>query len=210
MGNRNGIRFMNQHRTWQWLAAAGVIAALQMAAFAAELSTNGNESAVQSGSPSGGVAQTGPSGAGAPTRSAGIEDVLKMLQAGVAKDVVVAYIQHAPIRYRLTPADLIALKEQAVPDEVTLALIKRGAELAGPGGPGTAGTSGDARELRIPARLAANARPGVMDPESYDFWWYHYAYPRALAAANQRVLSSYAQLPPNLYYLPPLPYPPRW
>lgn len=113
-------------------------------------------------------------------RPDGIEPILKMMKAGVSKDVIKLYIESSrPLA--LTPDDLIKLKDAAVPDDITTAMLKRSAEAKAQAGP---------------AKASLTAPPGVtgfrgMDPESYEFWWYHYAYPRTLAYANERLYPDY-------------------
>src|SRR5208282_193291 len=116
--------------------------------------------------------------------SAGVDEILKMVQSGVSTQVIKAYIEDSPVAYNLTAADLIALKEQAFPDELTLAMMKRGAALRM-----------QARQAMASAATPASAGGGNrryyrLDPESYDYFQYYYLYPRTLAAANQRFFSA--------------------
>jgi hypothetical protein len=116
----------------------------------------------------------------------GVEAILRMVRAGVSKDVVKTYIENSrPLV--VTPDEVIALKEQSVPDEITTALLKRGAAAQA----SVASSGGGERDLQD--RPAA---PRVrMDPESYEFWWYHYAYPRTLAFAYERLYPHYPVSP---------------
>lgn len=133
-----------------------------------------------------GAAQTVPAGASQSATvklSATVEGVVQMGDAGVSKEVIKAYVEHASAVPALTPAEIIALKRHTIPDEITTALLKR------------------AEELRAPVRPAERAKPGTvvpqenpryvsLDPEGYDFFRYHYLYPRALASANERLWRS--------------------
>jgi hypothetical protein len=116
--------------------------------------------------------------------SAGVNEILNMLQAGVSADVVKSYIENSPVAYELSAADLIALKKRAVPDELTMAMIKRGAALR----------MQVQQAVHLAATRRANARTNGrahgLDPESYDYFHYYYLYPRTLAAANQRFYSA--------------------
>jgi hypothetical protein len=116
--------------------------------------------------------------------SPGVGDVLKLLQAGVSKDVIKAFVEHSRVVYQLNAEDVIALKQQGGSDELITAMVKRGAPPAGYArrAPDAAATG---------SAQPANTPESGLDPESYEFWWYHYAYPRALASANERLLSSY-------------------
>lgn len=86
------------------------------------------------------------------------------------------YIENAHVARSLTPAEIISLKEHAVPDEITAALLKRFAQIK-------------AQSIQASTNALANpayqTQPGnaYLDPEGYDFWWSHYAYPRALSYA---------------------------
>lgn len=127
----------------------------------------------------------------------GTEEILKMLQAGVSKDVMKAYIETAPATFPLSATDLVTLKEHGVPDELTVALIKRGAELTAQAN--QAGAS-NATPVKVSGTMSLNEllaafrsgrlNSGYLDPEGYDYFRYYYLYPRTLASANQRLFSS--------------------
>ncbi len=143
--------------------------------------------------------------------SPGVSETLKLVQAGVSKDIIRSYIEQSPTAYQLKAADVLALKENSVPDELILAMIKRGAELRAQAGRPPGVVAPAQTPTRVVIRTPAY---GGLDPESYDFWWYHYAYPRALAAANQRLLSGgvpyygFSYYPYGFYQ--PMPIYPRW
>lgn len=134
--------------------------------------------------------------------STGVDEILEMVQAGVSTEVIKTYIEDSPTAYNLTAADIIALKDHAVPDELTTAMMKRGATL----------------RMQIRQALASNVtgspsagsnrRYYRLDPESYDYFQDDYLYPRTLAAANQRFFSG-SRFSPGLapygygYYGPP-------
>jgi hypothetical protein len=129
--------------------------------------------------------------------SPGVEEVLKLVGAGVSKEVVKTFIENSPIAYNLGAGDIIALKEHGVTDDLTSAMVKRRAELSAQAGQTIASVA--ASTEAAPAVSPGNAGGGYLDPESYDFWWYYYAYPRTLAYANQRL---YAPYPPYSYSTP--------
>jgi hypothetical protein len=133
----------------------------------------------------------------------GVEEVLAMLKAGVSKEVILAYVQSSTRPYNLAGSDLIALKKAGVPDELTMAMVKRGAELRL-----QAMNSQPGSRLTGPAMGSPMRGAQGLDPEGYDFWWYHYAYPRALASANERMLAPLAPFADSYYY-PALPFRPR-
>jgi hypothetical protein len=66
---------------------------------------------------------------GASKYSAGIGDILKMLDAGVPKDVLKAYIDNSPVAYRPGADEIIALHKRGVSSEIITALLHRGEEV---------------------------------------------------------------------------------
>jgi len=67
----------------------------------------------------------------APAFSNGVADVVKMLDAGVSREIVLAYAQNSPVPYRLGANEIIALKDRGVPADILTALIVRGGEVRG-------------------------------------------------------------------------------
>ena len=124
-----------------------------------------------------------------------------MLDAGVSKEVVKAYVESAPLSSQPTPSDMIALKEDGVGDDITLALLKRSSELA--------------QQRPRPQSQATAAEPPQaanrfnLDPESYEYFQYYYLYPRTLAHAYDRLGYYSAPHFPG-YYGPPGPFLPYY
>ena len=85
-----------------------------------------------------------------------------------------------------------------MPDEVTVALLKRNGELMAqtnaPAG-GNAARPPMSGKVSLDAVVAAlragQSGPGSLDPDGYDYFRYYYLYPRSIASANQRLWSSY-------------------
>lgn len=63
------------------------------------------------------------------TYSAGIAEIIKMLDARVDAQVILAYIQNSPIPVNPDALELIALKDHGAPVEMLTALLHRGDEL---------------------------------------------------------------------------------
>ena len=63
------------------------------------------------------------------TYSAGVAEIIKMLDAKVDGQVILAYIQNSPIPYNPDGTDLIALKEHGASTELLVALLHHGDEL---------------------------------------------------------------------------------
>lgn len=115
--------------------------------------------------------------------SSGVQDILKMADAGVSMDVIKTFVEHSPGTYDPTPEDLIALKEHKVPDEVTSALLNRRAAVKKQ-------TERIRSDVAAPTIVRRLSKGRYLEPDSYDFWYYHYAYPRALSY-SYKTLSPY-------------------
>ena len=61
--------------------------------------------------------------------SAGVADIIKMLDAKVDAPVILAYIQNSTIPYNPEATELIALKEHGASTETLVAVLHRGDEL---------------------------------------------------------------------------------
>ena len=125
-----------------------------------------------------------------------------MLDAGVSKDVIRTYVEMTP-GWTLTPEDLITLKQRSVPDDITTALLKHRPELRQPQVPSSVTSEIPAAPAGFGVRAPNYQHATRLDPEGYDFWWYHYAYPRALSAANERLYPYSPLSRAPLYYTGP-------
>jgi hypothetical protein len=63
------------------------------------------------------------------TYSAGVTEIVQMLDAKVDTSVILAYIQNSPIAYNPDAAELIALKDHGASTEVVIAMMHHGDEL---------------------------------------------------------------------------------
>jgi hypothetical protein len=115
-----------------------------------------------------------------------IADLLKMLDAGVSKDVIRTFIESSPNVCYPTATEIISLKQRGLPDDLTTVLIKRGAELRTQA-VNSLPAQATAASVVVPAREATRNRSGQLDPESYEYFQYYYLQPRALASAYQRM-----------------------
>jgi len=70
-----------------------------------------------------------PSARPAETYSAGVTEIIKMLDAQVDAPLILAYIQNSPIRFNPAATELIALKEHGASTEILMALLHHGDEL---------------------------------------------------------------------------------
>ena len=119
----------------------------------------------------------------AATYSPSIQEMLKLADAKVSTDVLKSFVEHSANACQPSAAEVIALKERGVDDEVITALMNRSAEVKAQAGPSRA-------RVAVPTIVKDFSTGGNLDPESYDFWYYHYAYPRALSY-SYRTLSPY-------------------
>lgn len=61
-----------------------------------------------------------------PGLSPGLQEIVKMVQAGVGNDVVVSFVENSPTAYFPSADDVIRLNELGVPSSVILALLRNG------------------------------------------------------------------------------------
>ena len=129
--------------------------------------------------------------------SPGVGEILKMADAGVSAEVIKTYIECSPATLQPTDADMIALKQHKVPDEIATLLLKRGAQLRV--------AVAQARAAAIErVRSSRNVAAGGFDPESHEYFQYYHLQPRALAFGYQRFSPYYYPSYPNVYrYGPP-------
>ena len=118
-----------------------------------------------------------------------VQEILKMVDAGVSKDVIKTYIENTRFDLIPTAGDIITLKQHSVPDELTTALLKRSAQIQ-------AQRAQTSPRLAVPADLGY----GQLDPESYDYFQYYYLYPRTLAYTYERLGGYYAPGFPGYYF----------
>lgn len=120
--------------------------------------------------------------------AAGFEEVVAMSEAGVSKELLIKFVESSARVGQPSGADIIAMKARGLSDEVIVTLMARGAVQA---------REAQARQtVAAPAIVRQLSTDGKIDPESYEFFWYHHAYPRALASSYQTLApysSSYSQ-----------------
>jgi hypothetical protein len=129
--------------------------------------------------------------------SPGVGEILKMADAGVSTEVITTYIECSPTPPQPTDADMIALKQHKVPDEIATLLLKRGAQVRV--------AVAQARAAAVErVRSSRNVAAGGFDPESHEYFQYYHLQPRALAFGYQRFSPYYYPSYPNVYrYGPP-------
>jgi hypothetical protein len=88
----------------------------------------------------------------AATYSAGVAEIVKMVDAKVDPQVIKAYIKNSPIPYSPTSSEIIALKEHGVSDDILTTMMQRGAEVRAQG-----------------AAAANQAPPAPMAPGGYGY-----------------------------------------
>jgi hypothetical protein len=126
------------------------------------------------------------------SNSHAVAEIVKMADAGVSEKVITAYIENSGASYQLTHEDVITLKNHNVHDDVLVLMLKRSAQ--------SRAAAADAKKEALARALASRtASAGGLDPESYDYFRYHYLQPRAVESVYQR-------LGPYYYYYPPFPY----
>jgi hypothetical protein len=132
------------------------------------------------------------------TFSAGVGDVLRMVDAKVDPQVIRTFVENSTVAYNLSAAEIIALKTRGVPDDLVASMIARGAQLRAKGA--TSNPSSTTTTALPPAALVAptpqapaysyeyltvptypapsyNYDYPVSPPYYYDYSWYNYGYP---------------------------------
>jgi len=121
--------------------------------------------------------------------SAGVEEILKMVDAKVDPEVIAAYVKNSTVAYNPSASEIIALRARGVPNEVIVAMIQRGGELRArtmqaniPYPPPSATTPyAPGPTYQNPPASEQPANPGYtyVEPsyQSYTYPTYSYSYP---------------------------------
>lgn len=64
-----------------------------------------------------------------PYLTAGVQEILKMHEAGVDKSVILAFVQSSSVAYHPSAKEVIYLRDQGVSHEIISAMLKRGGDL---------------------------------------------------------------------------------
>jgi hypothetical protein len=132
--------------------------------------------------------------------SAGLEDVVKLVQAGVEESVVLAYIQSSAVAYHPSASEIIKLRELGVSSPVIDALLRRGDQLR----ERAAKAQKDSSPQAQPASPGQSAVPATLPPVAsmYDSPLYSAASPTVVYApypAYGSVVYSYGGYYPYVY-----------
>jgi hypothetical protein len=76
-----------------------------------------------------GTSLTMPSAAQAPALPYGADQVVKMYQSGISKDVLLNYVNNTVLPYHMNAEDIIYLHNLGMPQEVTQTMIQRDGQL---------------------------------------------------------------------------------
>ena len=88
------------------------------------------------------------------TPSVGVSEIIKLSESDVSIGIITNYIAKSTVQYSLTVSDILLLKSKSVSDVAVLAMMQRG--------------------------NTVKKQSADKGPESEDFWWKHYGYPRVL------------------------------
>jgi hypothetical protein len=117
------MRTARRSEAFKWgLIAAGVLGVWVPVASRAINTTTPTAAATGQDTP---VAQNAP----AAGLSAGIADILKMVDAKVDPEVIKTYINNSPTAYNPSATEIIALKDRGVGSEILTAMLQHGAEV---------------------------------------------------------------------------------
>ena len=85
--------------------------------------------------------------------SSALAQVIKLTQAGVSEDVIMAYVTNSTSLFNLDPDKIIYLKDIGVPDELVTAMMQRDQAVAGANGlHGLSATAAGLRQRLKPLR----------------------------------------------------------
>lgn len=121
--------------------------------------------------------------------SAGLQEIVRMVDAKVDPEVIKAYIKNSAVPYSPTAGEIIALKKKGVPDDIVTALLQHGADVRAQAA--IASPPMSAAPAAVPYGAAPGAYPydyadygsPYYDPYPYgysypyNYWWYSYGYP---------------------------------
>jgi len=125
--------------------------------------------------------------------SFGLDDVVKMVQSGVATDVILTYIENSTVAYYATAEDIVQLHELGVPSQITAAMIRRGGKLRGE-------QAKAAKAVAVaPAASYPSASSQAMQPASVTYNYSYPAYPYYGYAAYAYPAYSYYTYPSSYF-----------
>ncbi len=125
------------------------------------------------------------SGSAAPL-PAGVADVLKLGQAKISDNTIIAYVQNSGITYHLDASQIISLRDQGLSDGVITAMLSGPMTTAGapnaqpndqtpdmnPPPPPEVSSTGDTTSGSQPTVIYVNSAPVYYYPAwSYSWWW---------------------------------------
>jgi len=110
--------------------------------------------------------------------SFGLEDVVKMVQSGVATDVVLTYIDNSTVAYYPTAEDVVQLHESRVPSQVTAELIRHGGKLRAQQAQANKESQSSMAQQMAPAQSYSPAyNYAAQPPPQTAYATYNYTYP---------------------------------
>jgi len=190
-----GAEFMSAQLITRKLVAGAVVTVLMAVCVAAQdppvpTTTAETENRAPSSTNSLKSEVSGHPGQAQPTTQSptSVDEVLKMMEAGVSKEVIKVYVENARSDYIPTAQDLITLKQHGVPDEITTTLVNRSAEMR-------AQTNPTGAAVMPPMGLGG----GEPDPEGYTYFQRYYLFPRTLGYVYDRLSLNYAPGFPSYY-----------
>jgi hypothetical protein len=113
--------------------------------------------------------------------SAGLDEIVKLIKAGVDESVILVFIQKSPVAYNPDADEIIQLRELGVSSSIITALLRHGEELR-------------QRTAATEKQLAPAARPATVDP------------PAPTPAPTVQAVTSYPASYPNVVYTAPTYY----
>ncbi len=104
--------------------------------------------------------------------SKSIQDIITLVDGKIKDDIIKEYIDTISNISRPTAEELVILKKHFVSDDLIILILDK---------------SKTVNPVAIPKIVSDLSTSGTLDPESYNFWYYHYAYPRALSYSYMKL-----------------------
>jgi hypothetical protein len=99
-----------------------------------------------------------------------IQSIITLVDGNIGNDIIVKYINTFPFIPTPTASEIVVLKKHGISDDIIMLILNKEKPV-----------NIERQSIMAPKIVATLSTNGKMDPESYDFWFYHYAYPRALS-----------------------------
>src|SRR5262249_36049080 len=103
--------------------------------------------------------------------SEGVNEVLKLQEAGVSQDVMLAYVQHSTAQYNLSADEIQRLEDSGVPATVIVAMIDPGNPAGAPADPTTAVTTDTPAPIEASTTTESEVLAPAADEQNVSYFY---------------------------------------